>query len=226
MISWLRAAVLGLLWELFSGLRPEVPTEDRYPEVPRTLAEVDERLPQEDQLIDEILVRALELYSQADARRVTIEAKASTLLAATAVASALTTAAAGLFLDRSRDLSRTDILPFGLLIVATVLAMFYSAYKALRTVMASQWASPGSLTLYEGYDSQAQLRRRWTSHLLVADAFNDEATNTKGGWLREAQAWFVFGLLLLACSATALVVTSVTASPVSDVVPSTPTPTP
>lgn len=220
MISWLKAAALGVLWELFGGLRPKASAEKQYPEAPSTLEDVDARLPADDELIDEILIRALELYGQTDARRARIETKASTVLAATAVSSALTVAAGSLFLNRPGDLSRTDVLPFGLLIVATVLAMLYSAYKALRTVLASQWAAPGSLELYKSHGGRAHLRRRWTSQVLVADAFNRKAINTKGDWLREAQAWYVFGLLLLACSAAALVVTSVIANPDSAVVTS------
>jgi len=98
-------------------------------------------------------------------------------------------------------------------VVATLFTFVYAAYKAVCCLRVSRWSQPGPLALYQPEISRLDLRRQWIAHLLVAKANNDRATNEKGGWLREAQAWFVFALFLLVVTTIALVLTSVFTSP-------------
>lgn len=167
------------------------------------------RLPRDAEALQDVLSLAKELYAEADSRCATVESKATNLLGATGLAATLLTASAGLLLNRSDFVGRTDMLPFGLLLIATLLTFLYAAYKSVRSLRVSPWAQPGPLTLYQSDVTSLDLRRQWAAHLLVAKANNDAVTDQKGGWLQEAQAWFILGLILLVLTTLALVLTAV-----------------
>lgn len=208
MISWLNNIVGALFSEWIAPV-----TRDPYPDLPHTVSDAVKRLPQDDDTLEQALSLAKDLYDEVDARRATVESKVTTLLGATGVTGTLLTASAGLLLNRSDFAGRADILPFGLLLVATLLAFLYAAYKAVRCLRVSPWAQPGPLTLYQPSVTSSDLRRQWTAHLLVAKANNDSVTDDKGGWLKEAQAWFTLGLFLLVLTTLALVLTAVLGGP-------------
>lgn len=208
MIAWLRAVFTNVIGALFSEWVTPA-TGPAYPDLPQTVADALARLPSDEQALEQTLSFAKDLYGEADARCATVESKAASLLGATGVTGTLLTASAGLLLNRSDFVERTDLLPFGLLVVVTLLTFLYAAYKSVRCLRVSPWAQPGPLTLYQPAVSSLDLRRQWTAHLLVAKTRNDSVTDEKGGWLKEAQAWFNLGLFLLVLTALALVVTAV-----------------
>lgn len=208
LISWLRRTSLNAIAALFSEWVPPS-TAGAYPALPQTVSDALARLPRDDTALQDVLSLAQDLYTEADARRATVESKATNLLGATGLAGTLLTASAGLLLNGSDFAGRTDILPFGLLLIATLLTFLYAAYKSVRCLRVSPWAQPGPLTLYQPDATASDLRRQWAAHLLVAKANNDSVTDEKGGWLKEAQAWFMLGLILLIFTTLALVMTAV-----------------
>ncbi len=220
MISWLRTAFLSAVGALFSEWVPRS-SAGAYPPVPQTVPEALTRLPKDDTALEAALSLAERLYAEADVRRATVESKATNLLSATGIAGTLLTASAGLLLNRSDFVGRTDILPFGLLLTATLLTFLCAAYKSVRCLRVSPWAQPGPLTLYQPDVTPSDLRRQWTAHLLVAKAKNDLGTDEKGGWLKEAQAWFILGLVLLVFTTLALVLTAVFGAPQPPAIPRT-----
>jgi hypothetical protein len=220
LISWLTATFHNAVGALFSEWAPPC-TAAAYPILPQTVSDALAQLPRDDEALRDVLSLAKDLYAEADARQSTVESKATNLLGATGLAATLLTASAGLLLNRSDFVGRTDILPFGLLLIATLLTFLYAAYKAARCLRLSPWAQPGPLALYQPDVTSLDLRRQWTAHLLVAKAYNDSITDEKGGWLKEAQAWFILGLALLVFTTLALVLTAVFGAPQPPAMPGT-----
>ncbi len=88
--------------------------------------------------------------------------------------------------------------------MVTLSALLYAAYKSVRCLQVTSWGYPGPWVLYQAGVNSSDLNRQWAAHLLVSRARNDSIVKDKAGWLREAQAWYLFGLLLLFLTAVAL----------------------
>lgn len=215
MISSLRQTLNAIISELFS----EWVSADRgppYPDLPSTVTDALSQMPTNADAVQGVLGFAKNLYDETDARRATVEAKATTILGVVGLAGSLITASAGLLLNASDFVTRGEVWPLGILFVTTLSVFLYAAYKAVRSLRLAGWGYPGVLTLYQRDVSSAELNRQWAAHLLVAKAHNDSIVDEKGGWLKEAQAWFLLGLFLLLLTALTLLFVAALGAPPQD----------
>jgi len=207
LISWLRARVRPILAALFSENFPVQPGT-LHPEARPTYDEAYAAVPEEPpELVEELLARSKEVFEDIEQRRATIEQKATGLLAATSLSATLLAASTAILLKRSDFVGRSGLLPFGILVMFALVIFLYSAYKAMRSLRVTQWGGPDpGLLLEVDNDAGSEFKRRWIAQLVRARAVNELVAGTKGGWLGEAQAWFVLGILVLVFAAGALLV--------------------
>lgn len=184
-------------------------------------------MPTDSELVDQVLTAALYIFEEMESRRATIEQKATSLLGATSLAATLLAAASAVLLQASDFADRGELLPFGIIVIVALSAFLYAGYKAMRSLLVTQWGSPNPEVLLATAELNAlEFKRRWIGQLLRARTVNERVAATKGGWLGEAQAWFVLGMLMLVVAAGVLLSTVVVFGGPDGGTPETPTATP